>query len=187
MNWKMLRVASVAALAVLALAVLLIARPMRQTIGVKVYFTDAMGLRPSARVRLAGVDGGSVTSVRVRPESKDAPVEIAMALKTTYELNIPNDSTVSLETAGVLGETFVEIDSHKASGPPIRSGGTLKAQPIPSLTTEQMIAKFAAAFNLSTSEAAEKLEALIKERCDSGKDQSEAVSKRPTTKARHIN
>ncbi len=68
MNWKMLRVASVAALAVLALAVLLIARPMRQTIGVKAYFTDAMGLRPSARVRLAGVDVGSVTSVRVRPE-----------------------------------------------------------------------------------------------------------------------
>jgi phospholipid/cholesterol/gamma-HCH transport system substrate-binding protein len=186
MNWKMLRVASIAAMAVLVLAVLLIARPRGHTIGVKTYLTDAMGLRPNAPVRLAGVDVGSVTSVRVRPESKEAPVEIALALKTAYELNIPDDSTVSLETAGVLGETFVEIDNHNASGPPIRSGGTLKAQPIPSLTTEQMIEKFAAAFNLSTSEAVEKLEALIKERCDSGKDQSEAANKRPTTKARHI-
>jgi hypothetical protein len=35
-----------------------------------------------------------------------------------------------------------------------------------------MIEKFAAAFNLSTSEVVEKLEALIKKRCDSGKDQS---------------
>jgi phospholipid/cholesterol/gamma-HCH transport system substrate-binding protein len=187
MNWKILRVAGVAGLAVLALAVLLITRPRGHTIGVKAYFTDAMGLRPSARVRLAGVDVGSVTSVRVRAESKDAPVEIAMALKTAYELNIPNDSTVSLQTAGVLGETFVEIDSHNASGPPIRSGGTLKAHPTPNLTPEQMIERFAAAFNLSTSEAVEKLEALIKERCDNGKDQSEAVSKRPTTKAGHPN
>ncbi len=187
MNWKILRVASVAALAVIALAVLLIARPRGHMIGVKVYLTDAMGLRPTAPVRLAGVDVGSVTSVRVRPESKDDPVEIAMALKTAYELNIPNDSTVSLQAAGVLGETFVEIDSHNASGPPIRSGGTLKAQPIPSLTTEQMIEKFAAGFNLSTSEAEEKLEALIKERCDGGKDQSEAVGEKPATKARHTN
>jgi ABC-type transporter Mla subunit MlaD len=110
-----------------------------------------------------------------------------MALKTAYELNIPSGSTVSLETAGVLGETFVEIDTHNASGPPIRSGGTLKAQPIANLTSEQMIEKFAAAFNLSNSEAVEKLEALIKARCDGGKDQSEAVSKRPATQARHTN
>jgi hypothetical protein len=50
-----------------------------------------------------------------------------------------------------------------------------------------MIEKFAAAFILSTSEVVEKLEALIKEHCDSGKDQSEAANKKPTTKARHNN
>ena len=133
------------------------------------------------------VDLGSVTSVRVRPESKDAPVEIVMALKTGYELNIPNDSTASLETAGVLGQTFVEIDSHTASGPPIQSGSTLKAQPTASLTTEEMIAKFATAFNLSTAEALEKLESRIKERCDGEKVQSGVTNKRPASKARPAN
>src|SRR5258708_2871976 len=110
-----------------------------------------------------------------------------MALKTGYELKIPNDSPVSLQTAGVLGQTFVQIDSHTASGPPIQSGSTLKAQPTANLTTEEMIAKFATVFNLSTAEALEKLESLIKERCSGEKVQSGVTNKRPASKARAAN
>ena len=179
MRWNILRAGAVIGLALLAISLLLIGKPLAHKLVVKSYFTDANGLRSGAAVRLAGVDLGSVTSVRVRPESKDAPVEIVMALKTGYELNIPNDSTASLETAGVLGQTFVEIDSHTASGPPI--------QPTASLTTEEMIAKFATAFNLSTAEALEKLESRIKERCDGEKVQSGVTNKRPASKARPAN
>jgi phospholipid/cholesterol/gamma-HCH transport system substrate-binding protein len=153
----------------------------------KAYFTDAMGLRPNATVRIAGVDVGGVKSVRVLPEMKDTPVEVFMSLNTAQDLAIPNDSTVSLATAGVLGETYVEIDSRSASGPPIQSGGTLKATPTVSLTTEQMIEKLAEVLNLSkTEQTLDKLEAVIKERCKGESDQSEAVSK-PKTKARRTN
>jgi len=187
MRWNILRVGAVIGLALLAISLLLIGKPFAHKLVVKSYFTDANGLRSGAAVRLAGVDLGSVTSVRVRPESKDAPVEIVMALKTGYELKIPNDSTVSLETAGVLGQTLVEIDSHAASGPPIQSGSTLKAQPTGNLTTEELIAKFATAFNLSTAEALEKLESRIKERCDDEKVQSGVTNKRPASRARAAN
>src|SRR5205823_9908717 len=117
MNWKILRVAAVIGLAVLGIVLLTIPRLFGHKLRLKAYFNNAMALRPGAPVRLAGVDVGTVTSVRARPEVKDTPVEVVMGLNTPEELKVPNDSTVSLETAGVLGETFVEIDSHTASGP----------------------------------------------------------------------
>lgn len=187
MKWNILRVAAIIGVAVIAVSLLLIGSPLAHKLIIKSYFTDANGLRSGARVRLSGVDVGSVTNVRVTPESKDAPVEIVMALKTGYQLKVPNDSTVSLETAGVLGETFVEIDSHTTSGLPIQSGATLKAQPTANLSAEQMIGKFTAAFNLSTAETLDKLEALIKERCDSEKVQSPVSGKRGSTKSRQAN
>jgi phospholipid/cholesterol/gamma-HCH transport system substrate-binding protein len=178
MNWKTLRVASVFGLGVLALVVFTFSRPLGHRMTLKAYFTDATGLRPSATVRIAGVDVGGVKSVRVRPEMKDTSVEVVMSLNAAQDLSIPNDSTVSLETAGVLGEIYIDIDSRSASGPPIQSGGTLKATPTVTLTTEQMIEKLAEVLNLSkTEQTLDKLEAVIKERCKGESDQSEAVSK----------
>jgi phospholipid/cholesterol/gamma-HCH transport system substrate-binding protein len=105
----------------------------------KAYFQNAQGLRAGAPVRLAGVEVGSVTSVRARPEMQGSPAEVVMLLNTPYELKIPNDSTVSLATAGVLGETFAEIEAQGASGPPAKTGDVLKAKPTKVLSTEELI------------------------------------------------
>ena len=95
-----------------------------------------------------------------------------MVLSPPYELKIPNDSTVLLETAGVLGETFVEIDVASASGPPIGANAVLKAKPTVQLTTEQVI---------------EKLSEVLQEKncnCDNKKDipaGTNTVKKTPST------
>jgi phospholipid/cholesterol/gamma-HCH transport system substrate-binding protein len=102
-------------------------------------FTNASGLRDGANVRVAGVDVGSVKSVRVRPELKEEPVEVVMVLNPRYEVRIPADSIVSLETEGVLGPTYVEIDATGASGPPIATNAVLKTRPIVKPTTEQLV------------------------------------------------
>jgi ABC-type transporter Mla subunit MlaD len=99
---------------------LTLAKPPRQRLDLKCYFRNAQGLRPGARVRVAGVDVGSVTSVRVRPELRDHPVEVSMNLDTPYELKIPSDSVVELEAAGVFGEVFPQIDIQDTSGPPCK-------------------------------------------------------------------
>ena len=49
---------------------------------------------------------------------KATSAEVIMNLQTPYELKIPNDSTVSLSTAGILGETYAQINISEASGPP---------------------------------------------------------------------
>ena len=108
MRWKSFRFVALAGVAVLAL-LFVVLRPLGHKLVVKAYFTNAIGLRGGARVRLAGVDVGSVKTVRARPELKETPVEVVMVLNPQYDLNIPADSTVLLETAGVLGETFVSV------------------------------------------------------------------------------
>ena len=72
---------------------------------------------------------------------KEAPVEVIMVLNPSYDLKVPNDSTVVLATAGVLGETYINIDATNASGPPVVANAVLKAKPTVQLTTEQMIEK----------------------------------------------
>ena len=121
---------TIAAVAVVAVSlVIALAKPSQAHFNVKCYFQDAQGLHPGAKVRLAGVEVGSVTSVRVRPERRDQPAEVLMSLQAPYELRIPNDSVVTLEIAGVLGEVFPEIDIRGASGPPLQADGVLKTRP----------------------------------------------------------
>lgn len=66
-----------------------------------------------------------------------------MKLTPPYELQIPNDSTASVETAGVLGETYVEIDVGHASGPPIGSNAVLGTVATFQITSQEFIEKVA--------------------------------------------
>jgi ABC-type transporter Mla subunit MlaD len=136
MRPKLFRIAALVGVAVVAL-LLFVLRPMGHRLTVKAYFTNAGGLRDGAQVRAAGVEIGSVRSVRVRPELKEEPVEVVMVLSPPYEIKIPNDSVVSLETAGVLGSTYAEIETAHASGPPIENNAVLKSRPIAEMSTEQ--------------------------------------------------
>jgi ABC-type transporter Mla subunit MlaD len=117
----------------------ILARPSRHILRLTCYFQKASGLKVGAPVALAGVEVGSVTSVRVRPELREHPAEVMMLLRTPYELKIPSDSIVTLETAGVLGETFPEIEFKAATGPPIQDGGTLKTREAEGPTLQQLL------------------------------------------------
>lgn len=143
MNWTSVRVAGVVGLAlILLVAVLLAKKPFGHKISVRAYFANAMSLRAGAPVRLAGVEIGSVETVRARPELREAPAEVVMVLSPSYALNIPSDSTASLETEGVLGQTYVDIDAAHASGAPIGPNAVLKTIATPQLTTQEVIEKF---------------------------------------------
>ena len=126
---------------ILLVVLFIVLRPFGHRLIVKTYFANAMGLRAGAPVRLAGVAIGSVKNVRARPEMREAPAEVTMELSPPYEVRIPSDSTVLLETAGVMGETLVEIDTRGASGPPVESSAVLRSIPTEQLTMEQMIEK----------------------------------------------
>ncbi len=91
------------------------------------YFDNAGGLREGAPVRLQGVDVGNVTKIMVVPDPSRqlAPVRVVMKIITKYHQSVRTDSVTTLSTAGVLGETYIDIDSSRAKGPEAQDGAVL--------------------------------------------------------------
>jgi phospholipid/cholesterol/gamma-HCH transport system substrate-binding protein len=135
LKWSQLRVGLTVIIASLVLAVLLFLMSgtsglFSHRITVVSYFDNAEGLRPGAPVRLSGVDIGNVSAIRIVPDKdkRITPVEVIMKVSTKYGFNLRRDSVTSLDTAGVLGETYLDIDSSQAIGPLVLDGDTLATQ-----------------------------------------------------------
>jgi len=132
LKWSQLRVGITVVIASLTLGFLLflmsgtgsLFTPQLRLIS---YFNNAGGLRVGAPVRLSGVDIGNVVAMHIvsAPDKKLTPVEVTMKVSTKYGFNLRRDTLCLLRTAGVLGETFVDLDSAQAVGPPARSGDAL--------------------------------------------------------------
>jgi len=135
LKWSQLRVGITVIAASLTLAVLLFlmsgtAGLFTPRITLKSYFDNAEGLRVGAPVRLSGVDIGNVSKIRIVPDKDKqiTPVEVTMRVSTKYSYGLRRDSTTSLDTAGVLGETYLDIESAQAVGSPAQDGDTLPTQ-----------------------------------------------------------
>jgi phospholipid/cholesterol/gamma-HCH transport system substrate-binding protein len=98
------------------------------------YFDNAGGLREGAPVRLSGVDIGNVTNIRIVSGQALTPVQVTMKVNTKYAFALRKDSAASLSTAGFLGETYVDIDSAAATGPPAQNGDVLPIRDHPDFT-----------------------------------------------------
>lgn len=104
------------------------ARPTRHVETIHCYFQDAQGLKAGATVRLAGVDVGQVISVRARPERHETPAEVTMLIQTDYDLAVPSDALVVLDSSGLLSSVFPEIEVRGAVGPPIKDEAVLRTR-----------------------------------------------------------
>jgi ABC-type transporter Mla subunit MlaD len=92
-------------------------------------FPNVEGLRSGATVRIAGVDIGYVKTVRAQPDDNSCMAFVEMAVTADYPLRIPRDSVVTIQTAGILGEPYPEIDVSQATGPAVENGGRLSCRP----------------------------------------------------------
>ena len=135
LKWSQLRVGLTVIFASLILALLLFLMSgtggfFSHRITLVSFFDNASGLRVGAPVRLNGVDIGNVAAIRVVPDKDKqlTPVEVVMKVSTKYGFNLRRDSVTSLDTAGVLGETYLDVDSAQAVGPVARDGDTLPTQ-----------------------------------------------------------
>ncbi len=90
-------------------------------------FTEVGGLVEGATVRLAGVQIGRVSSVRL-PGQPGGKVRVGMRIASRYADRVRRNSVVRIETQGLLGDKIVEITVGSASEAPVRPGEVLAAR-----------------------------------------------------------
>ena len=138
-QWSQLRVG---ALVLVAMAVLVVAhlphvrlhrRPVRAQDPAPLLLCNAAGLKDGAPVTLEGVTIGNVIHVRVIPARNPTPVEVTMQVGYEYMDGLHTDSTAVIAQAGVLGDSYVDINSSKATGPQPANDAELKAAGAPSI------------------------------------------------------
>ena len=78
-------------------------RPMQ------VSFEFANGLKKAAPVRMAGVDAGIVRGLSVYTDPEDKRLRIKVDLWIKEGMTIPNDSILTINQLGLLGEKYIEI------------------------------------------------------------------------------
>ncbi len=138
LKWSQLRVGLTVLFASVTLGVLIFVMSgtggwFTHKIILRSYFDNAGGLRDGAPVRLHGVDIGNVEAVRIVDGKPMTPVEVTMRVNTKYKHSLREDSVTLLSTAGVLGETYVDVDSSAAKGPEAKDGDTLPAHDQPQI------------------------------------------------------
>lgn len=102
-------------------------------------FSNIGGLKPQARVALAGVTVGRVSSIQLDPVNYLAVAHIEVFDKN---LIIPEDSRLSIITAGLLGDSYLSF-SPGFSDTGIIDGQHLDvSQTVSAVVLEDLISKF---------------------------------------------
>ena len=140
LKWSQLKVGLTVLAASITLGILILLMSgtggvLTRKITLRSYFDNAGGLREGAPVRLQGVDIGNVAGIRVVSDSNRrlTPVEVILKVNTKYQANLRKDSLTTLSTAGVLGETYIDIDSSQAHGPVAQAGDVLPTRDTPDI------------------------------------------------------
>jgi phospholipid/cholesterol/gamma-HCH transport system substrate-binding protein len=98
-------------LVILAIFLMLIGKINTITSGynVNMIFNFANGVKNGAPVRFAGVDIGVVKNVELYYSSKESKTKVKVISWLRNDIRIPPDSTVWVNTLGLLGEQYIEI------------------------------------------------------------------------------
>jgi phospholipid/cholesterol/gamma-HCH transport system substrate-binding protein len=138
-QWSQLRVGALVliALAVLVGLIFLMSNStgglFERKLHLRAYFVNAGGLKDGAPVTLEGVTIGNVIHVRVMPSRNPTPVEVTVEVGWDWREKLHTDSTATISQAGVLGDSFVDISSVRASGPPPPNDAELKTASVASI------------------------------------------------------
>jgi phospholipid/cholesterol/gamma-HCH transport system substrate-binding protein len=131
-QWAKLRVGIlvIVSLAIFAIAVFFISGQegfFTRHYTLTAYLASAGDLREGAQVRLAGISVGSVVKIRISPYTdKQRAVELDLKIARTYQREIRADSVASVNTVGLLGDSYVDITRGTGAQEPIADGGTVK-------------------------------------------------------------
>jgi phospholipid/cholesterol/gamma-HCH transport system substrate-binding protein len=95
----------------------------------KTYLPGAGGVHEGAEVRLAGIAVGNVTKIQLSPYTDpDRSVEIEMKITKQFQDSIRDDSVATIETAGLLGDGYINITRGGHTKPVITNNGVVQGK-----------------------------------------------------------
>jgi phospholipid/cholesterol/gamma-HCH transport system substrate-binding protein len=137
--WAQLRVGAlvIVSLTVLAVGIFFISGETRffsRKYTLKTYFSGAGGLRAGSQVRIEGIPVGTVERIGISPYPEpERAVEVTMRIPREFQDQIRDDSSASLETAGLLGEAYVDISRGSPGEPVVPPNGAVKSREEPDI------------------------------------------------------
>jgi phospholipid/cholesterol/gamma-HCH transport system substrate-binding protein len=116
--WSELKLGVVAIVAIVLVTVLVVAIGGQggfwwQRYPLKMQFADARGLKPGAVVRVSGKEVGTVTAV----EFAGATIDVAIELNKEVRPVVTTDSSASLGSLSLLGESIIDIRAAETGTP----------------------------------------------------------------------
>ena len=103
---------------------------------IKAEFTSASGLKKGAHVEMAGVSVGKVKNIIFNPKTYLAEVFIAIE----NNIKVPEDSTASIRTAGIIGDKFLKISPGGSETIVEKNMSIVETEP--SINLEELISKY---------------------------------------------
>jgi phospholipid/cholesterol/gamma-HCH transport system substrate-binding protein len=87
-------------------------------------FSKMAALQRGGKVRVAGMDAGEVDSVMV-PAKPSAKFRVKMLVRGDLHQLVRTDSVATIQTDGIVGNKFVEIDAGSDTAPQAPDGSTI--------------------------------------------------------------
>ncbi|MCP1313310.1 MULTISPECIES: outer membrane lipid asymmetry maintenance protein MlaD [unclassified Halomonas] len=109
-----------------------------QTFQLEANFANIGGLKPRARVTMAGVTVGRVESIDLDTDWYDA--RVVMSLDSDLEGELTQDTTAAILTAGLLGEQYIGLSVGGA--PEMLADGDTIRDTQSALVLEELIQQF---------------------------------------------
>jgi phospholipid/cholesterol/gamma-HCH transport system substrate-binding protein len=97
------------------------------TFDVYAEFANISGLQDGAKVRVAGMDAGEVSSINV-PRSPSEKFRVKLRIREDLHPIIRLDSVSSIQTDGLVGNKFVQVEAGTDQAPSVPSDGTIRSR-----------------------------------------------------------
>ena len=90
-------------------------------------FSNLSGVASGAKVRVAGFDAGEIKKIQV-PRTPSGKFRVELQIEKKLGVMVREDSVVSIETDGLVGDKFVAIKKGSAQSPEAKDGSTLPSK-----------------------------------------------------------
>ena len=105
----------------------------RDTFAARVELAQVGGLEVGGKVRVQGMDAGTVESV-LAPSAPGKPVTLVLKLDQALRGLVRSDATARVASQGVVGARVVEILPGRPDAPRLADGGTIRSEATPELS-----------------------------------------------------